>query len=407
MATELEVLAAELAAVQQELAQVQSSTSERIYKLNEENDVLAEANELLTQENARLRAELDALKALESSMAGLAIAEPVVPEDLLTPGSGLYPQTELACIEQAHTLNELSVSGHVLRPHIVASGAVDRCVKVHDYASKALLATFDAGAPVLALAFHPQPAYADYLLANCMDGRTFVLKLNGDELTLVQAFHNHTRQGNVRHAWLSTGLAFVTAASDKTAHLYRLDDATSTFLIAKSYYFNGTVEALAVVPASTTHAELIALAVRDDCYLHYVDCATLEKTRLNMNTDGIEHVSYTILDLRTSPSGKYLLAATDANRHFVFEVLQNVVLRSFYGHKAGPYSQPRVLWHASEKYIVSNNEGDGVLNVWSVASERLLTQFTAHEKLIRDMDMAQGVLLTVSYDKALKVWRDA
>lgn len=40
-----------------------------------------------------------------------------------------------------------------------------------------------------------------------------------------------------------------------------------------------------------------------------------------MNQDGIEHVSYTIMDLRVSPkSGKYLLAATDKDRHFIFPV---------------------------------------------------------------------------------------
>lgn len=39
-----------------------------------------------------------------------------------------------------------------------------------------------------------------------------------------------------------------------------------------------------------------------------------------MNQDGIEHVSYTIMDLRVSPSGKYLLAATDSSRNFIFEV---------------------------------------------------------------------------------------
>jgi hypothetical protein len=39
-----------------------------------------------------------------------------------------------------------------------------------------------------------------------------------------------------------------------------------------------------------------------------------------MNQDDIEHVSYTIMDLRVSPNGKYLLAATDKDRHFIFAV---------------------------------------------------------------------------------------
>jgi hypothetical protein len=46
--------------------------------------------------------------------------------------------------------------------------------------------------------------------------------------------------------------------------------------------------------------------------------------RVNMNPDDIEHVSYTIMDLSLSPSGKYLLAATDSNRNFIFSVSQGV-----------------------------------------------------------------------------------
>ncbi|OQR92501.1 hypothetical protein ACHHYP_03658 [Achlya hypogyna] len=407
MTSEVEKLAAALAAAQKELEDVRAEAAARIYALNEENDVLSEANEQLMQENARLRNELDALKAVETSMAALSVAEPAIPEDLLTPGSGAFTQLEVATIEQAHSLNMVSVSGHAYRAHIVASGAVDRCVKVHNWETKELLATFDAGAPVLALAFHPRQDVADYLLASCMDGRHFVLHFDGAALTPVQSFHDHNRQGNIRHAWLGEGFGFITAASDRAAHLYTASGPTGPFAIAKSYYFNGTIEALTVVPATAGNAERIVLAVRDDCYLHYIDCQTLEKTRLNMNTDGIEHVSYTILDLRVSPSAKYLLAATDANRHFVVAVGSNVVLRSFYGHKAGPYSQPRIVWHASERYVVSNNEGDGQLLVWSVASERLVAQFVAHEKIIRDISTVGGVVLTASYDRALKVWGDA
>ncbi|OQS04813.1 hypothetical protein THRCLA_02976 [Thraustotheca clavata] len=398
-------MTSELAAVKAELSRVVAVSSEKILKLEEENDVLAEANELLMQENARLRSELEGLKALDVSMATLTVSEPTVPEDLLTPGDGVFTQKEEAVISPAHSMNVLSVSGHVTRSNIIASGAVDKCVKVYDWKSKQLLDTFDAGAPVLAVSFHPQVEYADYLLVSCMDGHSYVLMLNGTELKLVQAFHDHTRQGNVRHIWLSQGLAFATAASDKTAHLYRSSQQVN-FTIAKSYYFNGTVEALTVVPAATTEAEQLVIAVRDDCYVHYVDCTTLEKIRLNMNADGIEHVSYTIMDLRVSPSGKYLLAATDSNRHFIFQVKTNVVLRSFYGHTAGAYSQPRALWHTSEKYILSNNEGDGTIYIWSVASERLVHQFKAHDKLIRDMDLVHGVVLTASYDKAVKVWTD-
>ena len=90
---------------------------------------------------------------------------------------------------------------------------------------------------------------------------------------------------------------------------------------------------------------------------------------------------------------------------------QNAVLRSFYGHKAGPYSQPRAVWHPSEKYVISNNEDSGAIFVWSVASERVVKTFDAHDGLVRDLvcpspasSMESPMLVTVSYDKRMKLW---
>lgn len=85
--------------------------------------------------------------------------------------------------------------------------------------------------------------------------------------------------------------------------------------------------------------------------------------------------------------------------------------RSLFGHKAGPYSQPRAVWHPSEKYVISNTEESGVLFVWCIASERVIEQIPAHEKLIRGISVAATAdisgdvtVLTVSYDKRLKAW---
>lgn len=92
------------------------------------------------------------------------------------------------------------------------------------------------------------------------------------------------------------------------------------------------------------------------------------------------------------------------------QVKSNIVLRNFYGHKAGPYSQPRALWHPSEKYVLSNTEESGAVFVWCVASERVVETITAHDALVRDFEISavstgqQATLYTVSYDKLLKVW---
>ncbi|RHY18526.1 hypothetical protein DYB36_003877 [Aphanomyces astaci] len=419
---EVEVVLAQLASLREETDAKIADAAHQIYKLNEENDLLSEANEVLREENIALKAQLavaiagavDAA-AVDVVVAGLSLKEDAVPESLLTPGNdAVLPVHEAAVLEQAHVMNILSVSGHFHDQALVASGGADKYVKVHHWQKKVVVAAYDAGAPVLALSFHPAKAHANYLMASGMDGRHHVLRLERDQLHVVQVFHDHTRQGNIRHAWLASGdlLGFATAASDKVAHVYRQTTGETdavTFEIAKSYYFNGTIEALAVVPPRHASNELVVVAVRDDCYVHYIDTTTLEKTRLNMNVDGIEHVSYTIMDVQTSPSGDYLLVATDANRHFVVKVQSNVVLRNFYGHKAGPYSQPRVAWHASEQFVVSNTEGEGGLVMWSVASEKVVQRVKAHDKLLRDLwytqlDNGVDMLVTASYDKTLKLW---
>lgn len=91
------------------------------------------------------------------------------------------------------------------------------------------------------------------------------------------------------------------------------------------------------------------------------------------------------------------------------------MLRNFYGHKAGPYSQPRALWHPSEKYVLSNTEEGGAVFVWCIASERVVETVAAHDALVRDFAIvprtsttsgsdAAALFFTVSYDKLLKVW---
>ena len=124
-----------------------------------------------------------------------------------------------------------------------------------------------------------------------------------------------------------------------------------------------------------------------------------------MNRDEIEHVSYSMLEIQVSPSAKYLLIATDKDRLFVIKVMENEVLKNFYGHTSGAYSQPRIAWHSSEKYIISNSEDRGELFVWCVASEKIAKTLKYHTALIRDlcyMDV-ENTLFSVSYDKTLRV----
>ncbi|TYZ65566.1 hypothetical protein PybrP1_003167 [[Pythium] brassicae (nom. inval.)] len=391
------------------------ASATRIQALEDENDALADANRLLE------------LRAAPAAAVAVAPQQTRVPDELLLPGAGLAAPQELCSLSDTHAAgNLLSVA---TRGAVVLTGGADKCICAHDWRSRRKLCELLVSAPVLGIAFNPLPARADVFVAVLMDGRHGLFRLLRDRhaadddddgasewrIEAVRMFHEHTRPGAMKLAWSADGECFATGASDKALHVFRCahlaTPAATTCEKLRSFYFNGTVEALAFVPPTGARSELLAVAVRDDCYVHYVDCSTFAKERVNMNQDGIEHVSYTIMDLRVSPSGKYLLAATDASRLFVFE--SNVVLRNFYGHKAGPYSQPRALWHPSEKYVLANTEEGGAVFVWCVASERVVETLAAHDALVRDFEIAaapaaadggQATLFTVSYDKLLKVW---
>ncbi|KAG2525009.1 hypothetical protein BBO99_00003070 [Phytophthora kernoviae] len=397
MKAENDSLREALRLLQERYDRLDDSTTKQIQELTDEIELLAEANRYLLEKQAASHP-----KPSEDPLLVLQ-----VPDELLLPGPELQIN-EVAVIDSAHSFgNLLSVSSHATKPEIVVTGGADKCICVHDWRTKTKLCSIQTSAPVLALAFNPKTEFADYFVAAGMDAKHALYRLvrQGEEweLETVWEFNDHTRHGAFKVAWSASGLLFATGSSDKSLNIYQCSqlvraDARDTHggekcEKIKSFYFNGTVEAIVFAPSPSTASEegvselsvepssheVLVIAVRDDCYVHYVDCSTFEKERVNMNPDGIEHVSYTIMDLALSPSGKYLLAATDSNRNFIFSIKRNVVLRSFYGHKAGPYSQPRATWHPSEKYVVSNNEENGTIFVCSI-------------------------LVTVSYDKRLKVW---
>jgi WD40 repeat protein len=390
LAAENARLRAKLRALQERFEALDASSSRRIQSLTDENEILAEANRLLMERE-------EASQRLGGAGGGNdgSDGEPVavsrllqVPDELLLPGPALRT-TEVSALDGAHAFgNLLSVVAHPTRPELVLTGGVDKCVCLHDWRQRHKLGELQLTAPVLSLAFNPRPELSDYFVAGCMDGAHGLYKLVTDDsdgawrIEQVRHFHDHTRHGTLRVAWSRCGTLFATGSSDKSLHLYKcslLPSAAGSETSSaepcekiKSFFFNGTVEAIVFAPLPSAFEvgrqessaatsgdppgvkEVLVIAIRDDCYVHYVDCSTFEKERyvwgryerydwlvmcssslcyrairrVNMNTDGIEHVSYTIMDLRLSPTAKYLLAATDTNRLFIFAVRYQLLVPS-------------------------------------------------------------------------------
>ncbi|KAF1789766.1 WD40 repeat, conserved site [Phytophthora cactorum] len=362
-----------LQALQERYDRLDTSTTKQIQDLTDENELLAEANRLLLEKQAQ--------NPPTSSKDAPSLLQ--VPDELLLPGPALAIR-QLVVLDNVHSFgNLLSVSAHATRPEIVITGGADNGNQC----------------PGVGFGVNPKREFADYFVAAGMDATHTLYRLEqqGEQCSVhtVCEFHDHNRHGAFKLAWSASGLLFATGSSDKSLNIYQcsqLNGAGQQAEKIKSFYFNGTVEAMVFAPSGLEISELLVIAVRDDCYVHYVDCSTFEKERINMNPDGIEHVSYTIMDLSLSPSGKYLLAPR-------IPIATSSSL------------QPRAVWHPSEKYVISNNEENGTIFVWSIASEQVVETFDAHDALVRDLvcptSSVSPMLVTVSYDKRMKIWESS
>ena len=112
------------------------------------------------------------------------------------------------------------------------------------------------------------------------------------------------------------------------------------------------------------------------------------------------------MDLAVSPNGKYLCAATDASRNIILEVGTSNIIRDLYGHKNDGFSQPRIAWSRSGKYIYGNTQEDSSVCVWDIASAKMVNKLKSHQGQLRDIFSSQNTdtIVTSAYDKSVKVW---
>lgn len=283
----------ELRALQARYDHLDAIATLKIQRLTDENEILAEANRIL-MENAET---FKRLGPLDDGAASGSTSLLQIPDELLLPGPGVTV-SEVAALDSVHSFgNLLCVTAMPTRPEIVVSGGVDKHICVHDYQRSVKLASLSVSAPVLSVSFNPNPVFGTEFLATQMDAKHALYRLVAGpddkwQIEEIALFHDHTRPGAMKAAWNHSGDLFATASSDKSVNLYQcshLDSTKPHCEKIRSYYFNGTVEAIAFTPAQTdakqdedpiaTQAELLVCAVRDDCYVHYVDCSTFEKER--------------------------------------------------------------------------------------------------------------------------------
>jgi len=284
---------------------------------------------------------------------------------------------------------------------LLATGASDTSVKILSTATQTVQRTITThGAPVLSLAFHP--LLSSLLISTAMDGSTAISDASSGEV--LQTFKDHTKYVT-RGQWSRDGEVMATCGHDKTVVVYKKtgDDgaALPSFELSKRHQFTNIPEAMCFLDDGMT----LAVSVRGDNYLHYVDVSDGSVTKANLNQMGDDHVSFTVLDLNLSPNGKFLLASTDKSRLLLYSVGTTLQLRFYYGAVNDDLCQTRTSWHPSGSYIFVTSQ-DHKVYCWHVTSQRLHCQLKGHSAAVRDIDMSPdgSTLVSCAFDKTVRLW---
>jgi hypothetical protein len=385
--------------------------------------------ETLSTENSQLRAEIDRLRQLTATTnppSNNKKAKTLLGE-LLIAGDLTIPSTPLKTIHLSSS-NPLCVEAHSSTSNnYVCIGYADKYVTLIDWTTEeSIIGRVVTSAPVLSVRFLPN--YTHLVLASGMNGSCHLIDFKLNQVVLNWRDHDSYVLDTRISPYTSKNIVqCVTVSRDKScviSTLKQIDTTTSTDdsnndtekispiqqkktwkrTKLRSFFFENVVEsAVFVSPTLMRCTEDLIIAERNNNNLIYCNIKKNTKRLCNMNEKNDDHVSFNVLRLEVSPSGRFVLVATDSHRIFIMGNGGDI-LRNFYGHTSNEMSTPRISWHTSEKYIMSNSQKDCSCHVWNIASERTEIKLNSHDRAIRDISVADNYLFTVSYDKLLNVW---
>ena len=321
-------------------------------------------------------------------------------------------------------------------------------------------------APVIAVAF--STTLRNVLAVGCMDGSVALIHYESNHgqpsllTTRVPLPKKHVKYVRAI-AWSNKEPMFATCSADACIYLYKVEKTEHNMMmddmnddnpmtlqatIVESFHLSGPVEAMCFCE------DLLICYVRDTPHLTFFDLTNdMKQTKINLNQQpqkssatsatsrgfASDHVSFAILDLRPSPNGKYLAAATDTSRNLIMELswsssrdpnnqrsISCRIIRNLYGHANDGFSQPKVAWALNGQYLLGNTQDEAAVCVWDIASEQLvqrlprqepnedssndpMTTSTAppgHTSPIRDLctGHSMNMLVTTAFDKSTRVW---
>jgi COMPASS component SWD3 len=314
-----------------------------------------------------------------------------------------YPKNLKNTIVDIHTQNPLSIRFNADKyMPLVASGGADRMVMLTDVQNGALIGSYDHHkAGVLALDFHP--IHSSYLLTGSMDATHALIDTSRDENEAILATWKEHQKFVVRILWAPNGEYFATSSYDKTSCLSKFDETNpQNSSLLKKFNFKGAVEAIAF----TNDSKYFVVTARDDNYLYYVSLPELEITKYNMNSFGDDFISFTVMELKFHPNGKYLLAATDKSRLILFRTRTNEQVLNIYGVATDALTQPRLVWHPNGRYFFVSQENS--ICVVDITTQTVVHRLIGHVGIVRDLHFhpINNWLVSASYDRTFKIWEE-
>jgi hypothetical protein len=273
-------------------------------------------------------------------------------------------------------------------------------------------------APVIAAAVAPSTV-KQTVAAGCMDGSVHLIEFETSTplralIVPTESLKKHSKY--VRAVVWDNTNKLVTASADGTMHLYQVVRnilmETVEITCVKSFHFDAAIESVCF------HGPVLLAYIRGTAHLTTIDTSNndydITKINLNVNTRNAvtggfdDHVSFAILDMKISPNGKFLAAATDTSRHIIMDLTNhNVQIRNLYGHKADIYSSPVLAWSANSLYLYSNNQDASEYVVYEISSASIVSTISEHHvRPIKSMWSSRNsnMLVTNSFDRNTVVW---
>eukprot|EP00455_Lapot_gusevi_P055900 TRINITY_DN9165_c0_g1_i6.p1 TRINITY_DN9165_c0_g1~~TRINITY_DN9165_c0_g1_i6.p1 ORF type:complete len:414 (+),score=93.43 TRINITY_DN9165_c0_g1_i6:80-1321(+) len=290
---------------------------------------------------------------------------------------------------------------------VVASGAVDKSVKLTDVATGEVVYTIASQCPSAVLSMDFNPIHPELLLVSCMDGSILIFDTSANEAQcLLQHIHKH-RKYVVCVRWAPDGRIFTAASYDHSLSFWGPTSGAgegrpSEWQFLHDILYTGSVESIEFLKNSN----LLAASVRDDNYLHLVDINTQqEAAKVNFNINLDDHVSFTVLNMASSQDGSFLLTSTDKHRTMIYRTGQSKIVRNFYGASNDEYSNPRSVWALDERYVYSTSQDRSIV-AWEVATQRVVHKLVSHTANVRDLHHhpTRPMLASCGFDKVIKIW---